>query len=160
MAKNSNFSILADVELDLKSIQQQLNRHKIIFDIDGKSIRVAGMGLEELSDKAENAAKSGKDLELSYQAANAVFRTTVDILTSMVEQVYELDGAMTEFKKVSDLNGASLDKYVSKLATMGKQVARTGKPKRQAPCDGMVNQHKAPLEIQYSLRAYSTTMVA
>lgn len=63
-------------------------------------------------------------------------------------------------KKVSDLSGSSLDNYVAKLSEMGTVVARTGKPKRQAPDDGIANQHQEPLEIQYSLRAYSTTMVA
>ena len=48
---------------------------------------------------------------------------------------------LTEFKKVSDLSGASLDNYTSKLSEIGKTVARTGKPKRQARSDGMVNQH-------------------
>lgn len=61
-------------------------------------------------------------------------------------------------KKVSDLSGISLDNYVSKLSEMGTAVARTGKPKCQAPDVGIVNQHQEPLEIQYSLRAYLTTM--
>lgn len=160
MARNSNFSILADVELDLKSIQKQLNQHKIVFDIDGKSIRVAGMGLNELEEQARRASESGEDLGLTFQQANMIMQQSIDIIVSMVEQVYQLDDAITEFKKVSDLSGKSLDNYVDKLSIMGSQVARTGKPKRQAPCDGIVNQHKEPLEIQYSLRAYSTTMVA
>ena len=63
-------------------------------------------------------------------------------------------------KKVSDLSGSALDDYVAKLSEMGSAVARTGKPKCQAPDDGIVNQYQEPLEIQYSLRAYSATMVA
>ena len=49
-----------------------------------------------------------------------------------------LDTAQTEFKKVSDLTGAALDSYTQKLANMGKEVGRTGKPNRSEPvcCDG------------------------
>ena len=43
----------------------------------------------------------------------------------MVGQYAELDAATTEFKKVSDLSGASLDKYVNQLGKMGTSVART-----------------------------------
>ena len=66
---------------------------------------------------------------------------SLDIITSMVEEVYALDSSLTEFKKVSDLSGASLDNYTNKLSAIGKTVARTGKPKSQARSDGMVNQH-------------------
>lgn len=140
MANGANFSILADVELNLQSIQQQLKKHKITFDIDGKSIKVAGTDLDDLTKKVKNADDGSKQLSktndelaesitnaaLSYQAANAILQKSLEIIGAMVDQVYELDGAMTDFKKVSDLSGASLDNYVSKLAEMGGQVARTG----------------------------------
>ena len=97
---------------------------------------------------------------LTFQAANEIFSTATDIISSMVEQIFELDAALTEFKKVSDLSGSALDNYVAKLSEMGTVVARTGKPKRQAPDNGIVNQYQEPLEIQYNLIAHSTTMVA
>lgn len=43
----------------------------------------------------------------------------------MIGQYAELDAAVTEFKKVSDLTGQSLDNYVQKLGEMGTSVART-----------------------------------
>ena len=46
-------------------------------------------------------------------------------MSSMVEQVYELDDAMVEYRKVSDLSGTSLDNYVNKLSEMRSGVART-----------------------------------
>lgn len=155
MASNANFSILADVELNLKNIQQQLNKHKITFNIDGQSIKVAGMGLDELTKGAKSAsdatnqaalattqaAYSADEMALSYQAANKILQETIQIITAMVEQVYALDSSMTEFKKVTDLNDQSLEDYKNRLAEMGGQVARTGKPKRLALSDGMVNQH-------------------
>lgn len=148
MAKTrSNYSILVDVELDTSNIQKQLNQNaKVQLNTTDAIKSLLGL---------DNAME---DTSLTFQAANEVFSTTKDILMSMVNQVYELDSAIIEFQKVSDLTGDSLDNYVQKLNSMGDSVAKTGKPKCQAPDDGIVNQHQHPLEIQYSLRAYSTTM--
>lgn len=150
MAKTrSNYSILVDVELDTSNIQKQLDKNaKVQLNTTDAIKSLLGL---------DNAME---DTSLTFQAANEVFSTTKDILMSMVEQVYELDSAIIEFQKVSDLTGEALDNYVQKLNSMGDSVAKTGKPKCQAPDDGIVNQHQHPLEIQYSLRAYSTTMVA
>ena len=153
MAKNA-WSVLVGVELDTNAqkIQQQLNKisKDLKVDIDTKD---AKNGVDSLTQSVE-------DLSLSYQAANAILSKSIEIISSMVNEVYALDTALTEYKKVSDLSGKSLDNYVTKLANMGNAVARTGKPKSQAPDDGIVNQHQEPLEIQYNLRAYSTTMIA
>ena len=150
MAKTrSNYSILVDVELDTSNIQKQLDKNaKVQLNTTDAIKSLLGL---------DNAME---DTSLTFQAANEVFSTTKDILMSMVKQVYELDSAIIEFQKVSDLTGDALDNYIQKLNSMGDSVAKTGKPKCQAPDDGIVNQHQHPLEIQYNLRAYSTTMVA
>lgn len=150
--KNSNYSILVDVELQLDDIQRQLDKAAKDMKLD-LNTSATKKGLDDISDSAE-------DVSLTFQAANAIFSKTIDIIANMTEEVYALDGALTEFKKVSDLSGTSLDSYVQKLSTMGSAVARTGKPKCQAPNDGMVNQHLDLFKNQQDLRAYSTTMVA
>ena len=149
---NSNYSILVDVELETSSLKKQLNEATKNLKVD-LDIKDSSSNIKSLGDAME-------DTSLTFQAANEVFSKSIEIITAMVDQVYELDGALTEFKKVSSLSGDALDDYVDKLSTMGEAVARTGKPKCQAPDVGMENQHQQPLEIQYSLRAYSTTMVA
>lgn len=148
----NNYSVLVGVELDTKNVQQQLNQNlkNLKVDLDTKNA-VQGM---------QNLDAATEDVSLTFQAANEIFRTSIEIIGSMVEQVYALNDAQIEFQKVSDLSGQALDDYIAKLSDMGSTVARTGKPKCQAPDDGIVNQHQHPLEIQYSLRAYSTTMVA
>ena len=127
----SQYSILVDVDFSTSQIQQKLQNAakntKINFDVDSGSI--------------DQAAKSAKNLGLTFQEANLIMSKSLDIITSMVEEVYALDSSLTEFKKVSDLSGASLENYTNKLSAIGKTVARTGKPKRQARCVGMVNQH-------------------
>ena len=42
-----------------------------------------------------------------------------------VQTIKDFDNAMTDFKKVSDLNGESLNDYTDKLAKLGETVART-----------------------------------
>ena len=127
----SQYSILVDVDFNTSQIQQKLRQAaqnaKINFDVDSGSI--------------DQAAKAAENLGLTFQEANLIMSKSLDIITSMVDEVYALDSSLTEFKKVSDLSGASLDNYTNKLSEIGKTVARTGKPKSQARSDGMVNQH-------------------
>ena len=127
----SQYSILVDVDFSTSQIQQKLRQAaqntKINFDVDSGSI--------------DQATKSAENLGLTFQEANLIMSKSLDIITSMVDEVYALDSSLTEFKKVSDLSGASLENYTNKLSEIGKTVARTGKPKRQARSVGMVNQH-------------------
>lgn len=125
----NNFNILVGVELDTSNIQKQLSEKK--YKLDTK----------EAKQNVDDLAKSMEDAELSFQAANEIFSKTIDVITSMAEQVYELDSALIEFQKVSDLSGSALDSYVDKLSAMGSSVARTGKPRCQAPDIGIVNQY-------------------
>ena len=127
----SQYSILVDVDFSTSQIQQKLRQAaqntKINFDVDSGSI--------------DQAAKAAENLGLTFQEANLIMSKSLDIITSMVDEVYALDSSLTEFKKVSDLSGASLENYTNKLSAIGKTVARTGKPKCQARSVGMVNQH-------------------
>lgn len=105
---SSNFTILAQVEIDASNIQAQLNQAT-------KKLTV-GNGMQA----------AGDALGLTFQQANMMMHESLDIIDSMVDQVYTLDSAMTEFKKVSDLRGAGLDQYVDKLQALGQEVGRTG----------------------------------
>ena len=140
---SNNYSILVDVELQTSTIKKQLDDalKEAKLKINSDDAKSASDDLKKLKDASDQAAGSADDLSLSYQAANAILRQSIDIITSMVDQVYSLDTALTEFKKVSDLSGQSLDDYVSKLTDMGNTVGRTGKPKCQTPNVGIVNQH-------------------
>ena len=117
---NSAWSVLVGVELDTTSnkIQSQLNKlsKDLTINLDSKQ---AKEGIENLGDSVENTS-------LTFQAANMIFSKTIDIIMSMTDEVYALDTALTEFKKVSDLSGDALDSYVDKLNQMGDSVARTG----------------------------------
>ena len=89
MAKTtSNYSILVDVELQTSNIQKQLDQMgkntKISFDT-----KDAEQGIRNMGDAME-------DTSLTFQAANEIFTKSLEVITSMVSQVYELDTALTE----------------------------------------------------------------
>ena len=119
----SNYSIIVDAKLDLESIDKQLkqSRKTIKFDADTQS-----------------AKQQLQDLGLTYQQLQLIASQSIETFKILSEQVFELDGAITEFQKVSDLSGDALDRYVSKLSEAGREVSRTGKPNRSEPvcCDG------------------------
>lgn len=139
MAKtNTNYSIIADVELELKNAQKQLNEfrkdNKLNLDLNVKGSK----SLSDADGKVKKLDDSTRDLVFTYQQFRQVLDSVVDVTGKMVEQVKTLDAAQTEFKKVSDLSGKALDAYQDKLSKAGKTVGRTGKPNRSEPvcCDG------------------------
>lgn len=134
MAKtNTNYSIIADVELELKNAQKQLNEfrkdNKLNLDLNVKGSK----SLSDADGKVKKLDDSTRDLVFTYQQFRQVLDSVVDVTGKMVEQVKTLDAAQTEFKKVSDLSGKALDAYQDKLSKAGKTVGRTGKPNRSEP---------------------------
>lgn len=134
----AQYSIIVDVDFKEKEIQQKLNAliknlgDKAKVDLKVNVDNSAEKNLNKINEAAEGVNSTGDKIGITYQAANAILSKTVEIASSMVDQVYELDSAMTEFQKVSDLRGRDLDDYQQKLSEIGRTVARTGKPKRQA----------------------------
>ena len=139
MAKtNTQYSIIADVELELKNAQKQLNEfrkdNKLNLDLNVKGSK----SLSDADGKVKKLDDSTRDLVFTYQQFRQVLDSVVDVTGKMVEQVKTLDAAQTEFRKVSELSGKALDAYQDKLSKAGKTVGRTGKPNRSEPvcCDG------------------------
>lgn len=134
----TNFTILVDAEIqNINQLNNQLKNLKI----DPLSLNVDSRSLKKASQNVEN-------LGLNFNQANEIFRTSIDLIGSIVDQVFEMNDALTEFQKVSDYTGESLDNYVEKLTQMGDEVARTGKPWCLSRGDGMVNQHREQFKIQ------------
>lgn len=135
----TNYSIIVDAELDLKKIKEQLKE----VASNGVDLKVHGaaQGKKEIDDVTKSTRQlneTGQDLELTFNVAHEVFSKFLSVVKDMAGQVYELDAALTEYKKVSDLTGSALDDYVDKLSKLGQEVGRTGKPNRSEPvcCDG------------------------
>ena len=138
MAKSSNYSILIDAQLNLDDIEKKLKSKKYEIPLDTSSIKSGKKDIDDAVQSTKNLNDAGQDLELTFNVANEVFNKFTSVIKDMVGQVYELDDALTEFKKVSDLNGQALDEYADKLSKIGQTVGRTGKPNRSEPvcCDG------------------------
>ena len=115
---SSAWKIRVGVELDTNDLQSQLDKATPKVKIDGDSTGAV--------DAAEKAKQSVKDVGLEYQQYKIILDKCIDTIKSMAQQTMELDAAQTNFKKVSDLSGKSLDDYTKKLAQMGKQVGRSG----------------------------------
>ena len=111
---SSAWKIKVGVEIDTSDIQSQLNRQDWNVDLGGSTRGIKGL------------TAAGQQMNLTYQAAHEIFSKSVGAISSMVKQVKEMDSAITEFKKVSDLSGKSLEDYVQGLADAGSTVARTG----------------------------------
>jgi hypothetical protein len=111
---SSAWAIRVGVDLDTSDIQSQLDK--------------AAQGTKVNLDTSEaegglNRLNTGFDL--TYQMANKLYQMSKQAIQAMVEEVYTIDKALTEFKKVSDLRGSDLDEYSKDLATSGRDVART-----------------------------------
>lgn len=50
----------------------------------------------------------------------------VDAMGAMVNKVFDLDAALTEYRKVSSLSGKELEQYTADAYKMGRTVAKTG----------------------------------
>lgn len=123
LASSANYSILLDAEFQSTQIKKSLKEAT-----DGIKVKVGVDGDEKLgktTDAVKDLKDAGEEVEATWNAANIVFSKTIEIFSAMADQVFELDGAITEFRKVSDLQGKSLDNYVDKLGEMGKITART-----------------------------------
>lgn len=115
---SSAWKIRVGVELDTSDLQSQLDKASPKLKIDGDSagaVKAAG-----------KAKQSVKDVGLEYQQYKIILDKCIDTIKSMAEQTMKMDAAQTEFKKVSDLSGKSLDDYTKKLSKMGQQVGRSG----------------------------------
>lgn len=114
-----NYSVIVDVDFQKAQVEQKLS--DIVKNYNS------------LTQATKNASSAAEDLNLTFNVANEMFRTSIDLINSFVGQVRELDDAIVDFRKVSDLSGDSLDAYVQKLSKMGTEVARTGKLNQSEP---------------------------
>lgn len=86
-----------------------------------KSADVATLGLVKSGGELANIFKK----VVEFGLVTDVIQLFSQVISAAVSAVFELDEAVTEFKKVSDLSGDALDDYTEKLGKMGQEVART-----------------------------------
>ncbi len=64
---------------------------------------------------------------LKYQLAYKIIQSTVQAIKSMVEEVCELDKALTEFNKVADLSLEQLENFADRAYEASEKIGRTGR---------------------------------
>ena len=95
----------------------------------GKGARNMGREFKGLKTYISDGAKSLGSIakqRVAFLAMTDIVSGAAHGMKAMVGSVFELDASLTEMKKVSDLNGASLDKFTKKAFDVGTATARTG----------------------------------
>ena len=119
----------------VKELQKEVMK---VVDSEGKMTTVTntlnkktGEFNQTLKESANTAKTWSEEFNDSFQkvlrfgSITAIIGAFSQAVKEAVQTVKEFDDALTEFKKVSDLNGESLDAYTKKLGELGQEVART-----------------------------------
>lgn len=111
----------------VENLTSGLNKESNIkVNVDSSQVKELGSASSEAASQVDSLAESGVAAGESYAQLMATFQQMVQVYQSLSEQVFEVDEALTEFKKVSDLSGESLNQYVDQLQDLGGTVGRTG----------------------------------
>lgn len=119
----------------VKELQKEVMK---VVDSEGKMTTVTntlnkktGEFNQTLKESANTAKTWSEEFNDSFQkvlrfgSITAIIGAFSQAVKEAVQTVKEFDDSLTEFKKVSDLNGESLDAYTKKLGELGQEVART-----------------------------------
>ena len=105
---------------DLTKLQQQFRAVKAQAEATDK----AGQGfLGNLKVQMKDALTN----LLKYQLAYKIIQSTVQAIKSMINEVCELDKALTEFNKVADLSLEQLDCFADRAYEVSEKIGRTGR---------------------------------
>lgn len=117
--------IIADTQTvsnksDLTRLQQQFRTVKVQVEATQKSSQGFFSNLKTgMKDALTNMVK--------YRLAYMVIQETVNAIKSMVNEVCELDKALTEFNKVADLSLEQLDSFADRAYEVSGSIGRTGR---------------------------------
>lgn len=105
---------------DLTKLQQQFRAVKAQAEATDKASQgFLGNLKVQMKDALTNLLK--------YQLAYKIIQSTVQAIKSMVNEVCELDKALTEFNKVADLSLEQLDSFADRAYEVSEKIGRTGR---------------------------------
>lgn len=94
------------------------------------------LSLKEIGNAVETNAKQADKWQYSwskafqsfttYMSVTTVFYQIIHTIKDMISEVTDLDGALVELKKVTDLEGESLQRFTREAYAAGANVAKTG----------------------------------
>ena len=131
MASSNNYHILVKAILDESNLQGQINKaaSKIKnVKIGDAGTKTATSGFNKMNQAIDKTSQSMSDIikkTVKWQAGTQAIDAIYNSFRSGVSAVFELDAAMTELRKVSDLTGDELTEFGDKALKVGERVART-----------------------------------
>lgn len=99
------------------------------------SLKEVGNAVEtnaKQADKWKYSWNKAFQLFTTYMSVTTVFYQAVNTIKDMIQEVTELDSALVELQKVTDLEGASLQKFTQDAYDAAEAVAKTGTEMVQA----------------------------
>ena len=126
--------IVVNVNVKMSGQQGVKDLNKDFKDLDKNSkkttdsVKNLGNSLNQVNKDSKSLGQSFGDIVTKvgkFYLATKPIQMMQQAFDEAIETVKEFDDAVTEFKKVSDLSGESLDDYTQKLGELGQTVART-----------------------------------
>ena len=103
--------------------------------VGGKTFRAVSVETQQASKHMRSLGSETLNVAkkvMQFGAVTAVIRGATSGIADMVQNVFELDAALTEFRKVSDLSEKGLARYTDQAYRTGREVAKTGSEMIQA----------------------------
>ena len=125
---------VTELNNQIKTLEGKVSALKL--KVDAQKVSNANKELK----KFNNTAKEGKNHAdkwnyswskafqsfTTYMSVTTVFYQTIHAIKDMINEVTELDGALVELKKVTNLEGESLKRFTKEAYEAGANVAKTG----------------------------------
>lgn len=118
----------ADVQNEFKKATKNLPKVEVRTTTKNKGGNYTSKAVQKASEVGKSVGDSGKSLiekVSNWYLAQIPIRLLGATLRETKDAIMDFDSALTEFKKVSDLSGESLNNYVQELGQVGVEVART-----------------------------------
>ena len=125
---------VSELNSKIKTLEGKVSELKL--KVDSQKVSKANKQLASLNATAQEGKKQADKWNYSwskafqsfttYMSVTTVFYQTIHTIRDMIDEVTELDGALVELKKVTDLEGESLKRFTQEAYAAGANVAKTG----------------------------------
>lgn len=133
--KETMTTLTKTIDDGAKTVTRQV---KTIEDSTGRTSSAVVSETEKVNKSLDATKKKTNDLGVGlanfggtllkiaeFKIINGILQEFTNAVTNAIQTVHDFDDALTDFKKVSDLTGESLQDYTSKLADLGETTGRT-----------------------------------
>lgn len=132
MANSNLYRINLQARIDTKTIKAQLAQISKTSTVNVKVNSTGATQTVKQMNKVNRSTMTASAAFVDITKKVALFGAATSIIGGFtaacgaaMQAVLDFDKSLTEFKKVSDLSGESLDTYTKKLGELGEETART-----------------------------------